>query len=115
MVKKNGICTLVSIFIMLFFPWCAVTFIKGDGGMAVCFMLFFVINPIASVSVGIFSGRNIRASWFQPILLAVLFLIGTWIFFDMGEQAFMLYAVVYLLLGCVVMLINAFIVRKRRL
>lgn len=115
MVKKNGICILVSMLIMLFLPWCAVTFIKGDGGMAVCFLLFFAINPIASVNVGIFSGRNIRASWFQPILLAVLFLLGTWIFFDMGEQAFILYAVVYLLLGCVAMLISVFIVRKRRL
>ena len=115
MVKKNGICILVSMLIMLFLPWCAVTFIKGDGGMAVCFLLFFAINPIASVNVGIFSGRYIRASWFQPILLAVLFLLGTWVFFDMGEQAFILYAVVYLLLGCVAMLINVFIVRKRRL
>ena len=115
MVKKNGICILVSTLIMMFFPWCAVTFIKGDGGMAACFLLFFAINPIASVSVGIFSGRNIHASWFQPILLAVLFLIGTWIFFDMGEQAFILYAVVYLLLGFVAMLISVFIVRKGRL
>lgn len=115
MVKKNGICILVSTLIMLVFPWCAVTFIKGDGGMAACSMLFFVINPITSVSVGIFSGRNIRASWFQPILLAVLFLIGTWIFFDMGEQAFIFYAVVYLLLGCVAMLISIFVVRRGRL
>lgn len=115
MVRKNGICILVSALIMLFFPWCAMTFIKGDGGMAACFMLFFVINPIASVNVGIFSGKNIRASWFQPILLAILFLIGTWIFFDMGEQVFILYAVVYLLLGCIAMLIGAFIVNRRRL
>lgn len=115
MAKNNGICILVSTLIMLFLPWCAVTFIKGDGGMAACFMLFFVINPMASVSVGIFSGRNIRVSWFQPILLAVLFLIGTWIFFDVGEQAFIFYAVVYLLLGCVAMLISIFIVRRRRL
>ena len=115
MIKKNGICILVSTLIMLFFPWYAVTFIKGDGSMAACFILFFVIAPIASVNVGIFSGRHIRASWFQPILLAVLFLVGTWIFFDMEEKTFVLYAVVYLLLGCAAMLVSVFIVRRRRL
>ena len=28
---------LATAVIMLVFPWLAVTFIKGDGGMAVCF------------------------------------------------------------------------------
>ena len=32
---------LATAVIMLVFPWLAVTFIKGDGGMAVCFILFF--------------------------------------------------------------------------
>ena len=112
MAKENVISILVSALIMLLFPWCAVTFIKGDGGMAVCFLMFFAINPAASVVIGMISGRNIRASWFLPILSAVLFLLGTWIFFDMGELAFILYAAVYLLLGCVAMLISAFLVRK---
>ena len=31
---------------MLVFPWLAVTFVKSDGGMAVCFILFFALNPI---------------------------------------------------------------------
>lgn len=44
MVKKNGICVFVSAVIMLFLPWCAVTFIKGDGAMAACFLLFYAIN-----------------------------------------------------------------------
>ena len=113
MVKKNSIYILVSALIMLFFPWCAVTFVKGDGGMAVCFLLFYAINPVTSVTMGVFSGKNIRVLWFQPILLAVLFLLGTWILFDMGEPAFILYAAVYLLLGCAAMLFTSFIVRKK--
>lgn len=113
MAKKNGICALVSAMIMLLLPCCAVTFIKGDGGMAACFLLFFAVNPIASVAIGIFSGRTIRASWFQPILLAVLFVPGTWLFFEMGESAFLLYAAIYMLLGCAAMLITAFIAGNR--
>ena len=116
MVKKNCVCLFMSALIMLLLPWCAVTLIKGDGGMAALFLLFYAINPIASIAIGIFSGRNIRASWFQPVLLAILFLLGAWVFFDIGEWLFILYATIYLLLGCVAMLITSSIVhiiRKR--
>ena len=34
-----------SLFVMWGLPWLAVTF-AGDAGMAVCFVLFFAINPI---------------------------------------------------------------------
>lgn len=111
--KKNGICILILILIMLLFPWGAVTFIKGDGGMAACFLLFFLVNPITAVVVGIFSGRNMKSSWFQSLLLSALFLLGTWVFFDMRELAFILYAVVYLVLGFLAMLITSFLARKR--
>lgn len=101
MVRKNIFCIFISAFIMLLLPWCAITFVKGDGGMAVCFLLFFVVNPILSIGVGIFSGRNIKVSWFQPLLCAMLFVIGTWTFFEIGEISFIIYAGVYLILGYV--------------
>ena len=37
---------------MLALPWMAVTFVKGDGGMAICFVLFFALNPIYAICVG---------------------------------------------------------------
>ena len=46
------------------------------------------------------------------VIPAVLFPIGTWIFFDMGETAFILYAAVYLALGIAVMLISMLIRKK---
>lgn len=33
MAKKNGICILSSVLIMLLLPWSAVTSVKGDGGL----------------------------------------------------------------------------------
>ena len=36
----------VSAAVMLALPWIAVTFVKGDAGMAVCFLLFFAVNPL---------------------------------------------------------------------
>lgn len=111
--KKNIIFWLaVTAAIMLALPWLAVTLVKGDAGMAVCFLLFFALNPIYSVAIGVFAGKDVKHLWSLPVISAVLFLIGTWIFFDMGEMAFVLYAVVYLVLGIVTMLISM-IIRKK--
>lgn len=111
--KKNFICWLaVSAVVMLVLPWMAVTFVKGDSGMAVCFLLFYAINPICSVAVGAAVGKDVKHLWSIPVISAVLFLCGTWLFFGMGETAFILYAAVYLVLGVVAMLISMFVKKK---
>ena len=111
--KKNIILWMAaSAVVMLAFPWLAVTFVKGDAGMAVCFLLFFAVNPLYSVLIGVFAGKDVKHLWSLPVISAVLFLIGTWIFFDMGETAFILYAAVYLIIGIMAMLISMFIRKK---
>ena len=111
--KKNIILWLAaSAVVMLAFPWLAVTFVKGDVGMAVCFLLFFAVNPLCSVINGAYAGKDVKYLWSLPVISAVLFLIGTWIFFDMGETAFILYAAVYLVIGIMAMLISMFIRKK---
>ena len=113
--KRNIIFGLaVTAVIMLALPWLAVTFVKGDAGMAACFVLFFAVNPIYSVVIGIFAGKDMKHLWSLSVISAVLFLFGTWVFFDMGETAFILYAVVYLALGVVAMLISMFIRKKSK-
>ncbi len=111
--KKDFIFWLViSAVIMLLFPFLAVTFIKADAGMAVCFILFYAVNPIYSVVIGIFAGKDIKRLWSLPVISSILFLSGTWILFDMGEIAFIMYAVVYLLLGMLAMLVSMLISKK---
>ena len=111
--KKSIILWLAaSAVVMLAFPWLAVTFVKGDAGMAVCFLLFFAVNPLYTVIIGAFAGKDVKHLWSLPVISAVLFLIGTWIFFDMGETAFILYAAVYLVIGIMAMLISMFIRKK---
>ena len=113
MVKKNILYASISAVIMLLFPLCAVRFVNGDAGMAICFILFFAVNPIAAVFIGIATGRNMRIHWFQPLLLSVLFILGTWIFFDMGERAFLIYGTAYLVIGYVSALLTAFYTKKK--
>lgn len=98
--------------IMLVLPWLAISFVNGDAGMSVCFLLFFAINPIYSVIIGVFAGKNRKKWWGLPVISAVLFLFGSWMFFDMGEKAFIMYAGIYLILGAAAMIISAVIYRK---
>lgn len=97
---------------MLLLPWAAVTFVNSNAGMAVTLLLFFMINPIYIVIAGAFAGRNIKGLWSVPVIAAILFLLGAWIFFDMGEEAFVIYAGVYLALGIASMFVSSRISKK---
>ena len=110
--KKNFILISVSALIALLLPFLAVRFVNGDSGMAVCFILFFAINPVYSVICGVFSGKDIKNMWFTAPLFSLFFLLGTWLLFDMGERAFIYYALIYLALGLVSMLITKIAVKK---
>ena len=103
---------IVSMVMMLFLPFLTNSFVNGDAGMAVCIILFYAVNPIYSVIMGVFAGKNIKRLWGMPVISAVLFLLGSWIFFSMGERAFILYAGVYLILGMAAMTISMIIHRK---
>ena len=99
--------------LMIGCPWLAVTF-AGSAGMAICFVLFFAVNPLFSVACGAYAGRNIRRLWGLPVITAGLFLAGVWLFFEMGEPAFLLYCGCYLIIGIAAMLIAAFLHKRRR-
>ena len=109
MLKKNLICILINALLMIVLPLCTARFIRSDAAMAICLILFFAVNPIAAILTGIYAGRNIRSCWFQPLLLAALFIAGTWIAFDMGEKDFLIYAFIYLVLGYLSTMITVFI------
>lgn len=111
--KRNTTFLLISVLILLGLPLLTVTFASHDAGMMICFLLFFAIDPIYSILVGIFAGRDVKQCWFQPFLVSALFLAGTWLFFDEGETAFLGYAGIYLLLGLAAMG-AVFLIKKLR-
>ena len=110
--KKLAGWTAAAAVLMVGLPWLAVAF-AGDAGMAVCFLLFFAVNPVFSAACGVAAGKNIKQLWALPVIAAGLFLAGVWIFFEMGEPAFLMYAGCYLLIGLAVMLICALVKKKR--
>lgn len=104
---KKLLCWMfASMVLMLGCPWLAVTF-AGTAGMAVCLVLFFGANPVFSLLCGAAAGKDVRRLWPVPILNAASFLTGAWIFFEMGEPAFLLYGGIYLIIGLAAMLVRA--------
>ena len=110
--KKLLIWTFLSALLMIGGPWLALKF-SGMDAMGICFILFYAVNPLFSVVCGAFAGKNIRQLWVLPLIAAGLFLVGVWVFFEMGEPAFLIYAAGYLVLGGIAMLVSAFIMRRK--
>ena len=111
--KKTVILTCAAILaVMIALPWLTVTLIRSDAAMAVCFLLFFAVDPLCAVFAGVTAGKSLRKLWWIPAVSALAFLAGTWICFDPGETAFLLYAAVYLALGTSAMLISAWLHNK---
>ncbi len=111
--KKFIFWTVLAVILMIGCPWLAVSF-AGDAGMAICFILFFAINPVFSAICGVFAGREVKLLWPLPIITAAPFLAGVWIFFEIGEPAFLIYCGAYLVIGGLATLISALINRSKQ-
>ena len=109
MKKSLWVPMALSALVMIGTPWAAVTFAPGDAGMAIMFLLFFGANPLYSLLLGVWSGLEIKKRWFQILVSPALFLAGTWIFFDPGEQAFLYYCAVYLIIGAAALALGKFL------
>ena len=112
MLKRTLIITAVLILIMVILPLCAVYLINDCAGMAVCFLLFFAVDPATSVILGVDAGKSIGTRWFQPLLTAVMFYVGTLIAFEAADEAFLLYSSAYLVLGYVSAVITMLILNR---
>lgn len=106
--------TALSAGIMLGIPWLAVTFAPGDAGMAVCFVLFYALNPAYLLYLGIQAGKQPETMRFQPLLASALFLLGAWVYFDPREVLFLIYAGIYLAIGIAAMAVTALLEKKKK-
>ena len=99
--------------VMLFLPWMTVELIRGDAGMAVCFLLFFCVDPLIAIALGSLAGGRKHPLWLMPMIPAAAFLAGAWLVFEPGEPAFVRYALVYLMLGIVSLMVSRCVYNHR--
>lgn len=112
--KKNIAAVILIAVVMILFPWLAATFASHDAGMAICFVLFFGVNSMESLFVGIYSGMEPKRRWFLPFANSAVFLLGVWTVFDWGNPDFYGFAVAYLAVALVAMLATIVVARNVR-
>lgn len=106
--------TLSSLALFLFVPWLVITTVRSDAGMAACLLLFYAIDPVFAIAAGMFAGKQPRQLWFLPLLIPLLFLLGSWLCFDFGQPDFISYAFMYLLLSGTTMFVFLIMTNGRK-
>lgn len=99
----------VTVAVLFVLPVCVARFASADAGMALCMILFLIVNPLYSAILGYHCGRNIRQMWSLPLISSISFLVGTWLFFNIREVWFSIYAATYLAIGWTAMGINKYL------
>ena len=107
---KIIISVAAILLIMLICPLLAIKF-AGENGMAICFILFFAVNPVTACALGILAGTDISRLWWIPILSAVLFAPLFWIAVGEIVLDLFIYAAGYLAFGGLAML-GTYIIKK---
>lgn len=105
----------VTVAVMFALPFCVARFAPADARMALCMILFFIVNPIYSAALGYRCGSNVHQMWNLPLVSSVAFLAGTWLFFDIREVWFIIYATIYLIIGWMAMWISRYVNNKTKL
>lgn len=102
----------ISVVIMFALPFAVARFASECSGMALCMILFFIVNPIYSAILGFSCGKDIHRMWNLPLVSSVAFLAGTWLFFDIKEVWFIIYSTVYLIIGWMAMGISNYLNKR---
>ena len=76
------------------------------------FVLFFGLNSLFSLYVGIYSGLNVKGRWCLPVINAAAFLLGVWTVFDWGNPDFYGFAIAYLVIAVLAMVTTIVVVRN---
>mgnify|MGYP001055247329 CR=1 FL=1 len=104
----------ITVIVMFVLPFVVAKFAPEHSGMALCMILFYIVNPIYSFILGLRCGRNVRRMWNLPFVSSIAFLAGTWLIFDIKEVWFVIYASVYMIIGVTAMGISKYLNNKKK-
>ncbi|WP_294628708.1 hypothetical protein [uncultured Bacteroides sp.] len=103
----HWLCATAAVMFVL--PFAVARLASECSGMALCMLLFLILNPMYSLLLGSHCGSDIKRMWNLPLISAVMFLSGTWLFFDIKEVWFIIYAAIYLVLGWTAMFVSKYL------
>lgn len=102
--KKILIAVSTIILVMLAFPVLAVNFAPDDAGLAFAFLLFFVINPLTVLALGIMAGTDLRKLWWIPLAASAAFPLFFSVAVWQPVMELYIYSAIYLPIGVLAML-----------
>lgn len=106
--------TAAALVLFTLVPWVVCFVIRSDAAMAICFILWYAIDPVFAIAAGMFAGRDPKHLWFLPLLLPVLFLLASWTCFEWGDPGYLGFALMYLLLGGTTMFVFLLMLNGKR-
>ncbi len=108
--KKTVTATCAAIIgVMLVLPWLTAIPIRADTAWILCLLLFFCVDPLCAIFTGVTAGKHLRKLWWIPLLTAAAFPIGVWIRFVSIVTEFLIYAMIYFVLGTAAMFVSAWV------
>lgn len=110
--KKLLLAAALCLLVLFFPPLLSVLF-AGTNGMAICFILFFAVNPVFFALLGLFAARSVKTRWYLPVLAAAVYVLSMWVLFTPTETAWLLYAVIYLFIAIAVGLVAALVKKTK--
>ncbi len=113
--KARTIISLIVSAVVMFVPLgLTANFVGGNDGLGMILLLFFVVNPIVSIILGIISGKYFKKFFYIPLVNAIFYLASAWIFLEPLETDFILYAVVYAGIGIVASFVTSLVVSRKK-
>lgn len=72
---KNKILLSLALILltMLLFPVLVINFASADAGMALCFILFFIINPALVLALTVISLKDLKKLFWLPLFSIIAF------------------------------------------
>ena len=111
---KSKVIVAITIWltVLLISPLVFLNLAKPHEAMGVMMMFFFLVNPIVSAAISAFIGKDIKKLWWFPISFAIVFLLSYWLVLQEIIFDLTIYAVLYMLVGFLAMLISRVVKRK---
>ena len=102
--KKIILTFITLIFVMLLIPLLVVWLASPDLGMSLILLLFFVINPLTVIALGVMAGSNVRKLWWIPLVAAAIFPLFFGVAIREIVAELFLYSAIYLCVSTVAMM-----------
>lgn len=103
--------TMVAVMIVL--PLLAVNFVSSNAGMIASILLLLIINPFCAIFTGVLAGKQVRTLWPLPLLLDVLFILGSRFSLGLDFSESLFYSAIYLAIAAVSSVVAAAITHRK--